>query len=76
VPANVNGSPGSRLPQMVNRPTEGARELRPGIWIGPQVGGAVTQTLGFSALPVIPLVAGATTVGTLAWAGRRRTREA
>jgi hypothetical protein len=34
----------------------------------------VAQTLGFSALPVTPLVAGAATVRTLAWAGRRRTR--
>jgi len=46
-----------------------------GYLVGPLAGGAVTQTLGSSVLIVIPLVAGAATVGTLAWAGRGRTGE-
>jgi len=46
-----------------------------GYLVGPLVGGAMTQTLGFSALELIPIVAGAATVGTLAWAGRGRTGE-
>ena len=41
-----------------------------GYLVGPLVGGAMTQTLGFSTLALIPIVAGAATVGTLAWAGR------